>query len=47
MYTAKPIPTLTGEAADRFEQMIQEDNARINLGDAYTTLDAIMSRSIL
>jgi len=47
MYTAKPIPTLTGEAAERFERSMQEEHPRIDLREAYRSFESIMQRSIL
>jgi len=47
MYTAKPIPTLTGEAAERFERSILENHPKVNLKDALRTFETIMKRSAL
>jgi len=45
MYTAKSIPTLTGEAAERFEERIQTDTNRIDISEAFSILETIMQRS--
>lgn len=49
MYVAKPIPTLTGEAADRFvEQMELVDSGKVPRKDtsaAQRAYDKIMERS--
>lgn len=49
MYVAKPIPTLTGEAADRFvEQMELVDSGKVPKTDASAAqraYDKIMERS--
>lgn len=49
MYVAKPIPTLTGEAADRFiEQMKLVDSGKASKKDTYAAqraYDKIMERS--
>lgn len=45
MYTAKSIPTLTGDAAERFEEHMQTDTHRIDLHEALSILETIMQRS--
>ena len=48
MYTATPIPVLTGSAAQRFETNAQRNEARRgsqNLSAAYDSLKEILNRS--
>lgn len=49
MYNPRPIPVLTGQSAERFEQMRIEaerpDAPRYNLASAKATYAAIMARS--
>ncbi len=48
MYTASPIPTLEGAAAQRFQQQAQSNEARRGSEDyteAYRSLQTIMRRS--
>ncbi len=47
MYTAKPIPTLTGNAADRFEKAMSKSSPRIDMREAFITFDTIMQRSVI
>lgn len=47
MYSAKPIPTLTGDAAERFEKAMSEKTPRIDMREALRTFDTIMQRSAL
>lgn len=47
MYVAKPIPTLTGEAADRFMSMMEsaEQAPKRDMSAARDTYQTIMARS--
>lgn len=47
MYTAKPIPTLTGAAAERFERSMQESRPLIDMKEAFRSFETIMNRSAL
>lgn len=49
MYNPRPIPVLTGQSAERFEQLREEaerpEAPRIDLSKAKAAYEAIMARS--
>ena len=48
MYTAKPIPTLTGKAAERFVRLMEDVNhaSKRDMSAAKRLYDTIMAQSL-